>query len=286
VTRTQQRNQAEAADGATGGFAKAAGYLLRGRSWPPFRGSRRSGGWLGGLGLNLVLSLLYLLVAPLTEVPHGDWAILVGSYFAGFILADSCTTNALGADAGRVTRQLCGGTSLGRILIAKNLTLVLVAGLPILSATAVITLQSEPGYRLALTIPAVLGLILTWLGLGNLISVLLPVSAVPLRQRWLQRSDLVSTGRWLLVVALPYALCFAMDPLTNIGTSVFHTLSAAPAASPAGLAAVVLASGLTSYGCLTMAALSVTRRRGLRFHDLVAPANAGSAPITAMVLAA
>jgi len=62
--------------------------------------------WWRGLALNLVLSLLYLLLAPLTAVPHRDWAILVGSHFAAFLLADSTTTNALGLDAERVSREL------------------------------------------------------------------------------------------------------------------------------------------------------------------------------------
>ena len=38
--------------------------------------------WLTGVAVNLVLSLLWLIVAPLSGQPHRDWAILVGSYFA------------------------------------------------------------------------------------------------------------------------------------------------------------------------------------------------------------
>jgi hypothetical protein len=212
-----------------------------------------SWGWWTGLGVNLVLSLLYLLVAPLTQVAHRDWAILVGSYFATFLLADSTTTNALGVDAGRVSRQLDAGTPLRRILLAKNLTLMLVVGLPTLAATGLITLQSEPLARLALTMPAVLGPVLVWLGLGNLASVLLPVSALPLRQRWQQRRDLRSTGRWLSVVALPYALCLVVDPLTQLPTLVFRVVGTA--GSVAVPAAVLLACGLLTYAALTAAAL-------------------------------
>jgi hypothetical protein len=234
------------------------------------RSSRASSswGWWSGLGINLVLSLLYLLVAPLTAVPHRDWAILVGSYFAAFLLADSTTTNALGADAGRVSRQLGDGTPLRRILLGKNLTLLLVVGLPTLAATAVITLHSEPVERLALTVPAVLGPVLVWLGLGNLASVLLPARALPLRQRWQQRRDLRSTGRWLAVVALPYALCWVVDPLTEMPTFAFRALGAGPDTSLAVPATVLLACGLLTYGGLTSAALGVARCRELRFHDL------------------
>jgi hypothetical protein len=227
-----------------------------------------SWGWWSGLGLNLVLSLLYLWVAPLTAVPHRDWAILVGSYFAAFLLADSTTTNALGADAERVSRKLGAGTPLRRILLGKNATLLLVVGLPTLAATALITLQSEPFDRLALTVPAVLAPVLVWLGLGNLVSVLLPVSALPLRQRWQQRRNLRSTGRWLGVIALPYVLCFVVDPLTELPTLAFRVLGAQPGTSLALPAAVLLACGLCTYAGFTAAALGVTRCRALRFHDL------------------
>jgi hypothetical protein len=223
------------------------------------------------LGVNLVLSLLYLLVAPLTEVPHRDWAILVGSYFAAFLLADCTTTNALGADAGRVRRQLSSGTPLGRILLAKNLTLMVAVGLPILMMTAVITVDQESGYRLALTLPAVLGPVLAWLGLGNLVSVLLPVSAVSLRRRWQQRHDLGSTARWLLTSALPYALCFVVDPLTQLPTLAFRALHLRVGTGLAVPAAVLLGCGLLTYGALTAVALSLTRHRDLRFHDLPDP---------------
>ena len=49
--------------------------------------------WLQGVGANLVLSFLWLLVAPLTGRPQEDWVIVVGSYFATFELADVTTTS-------------------------------------------------------------------------------------------------------------------------------------------------------------------------------------------------
>lgn len=241
----------------------------------------RSWSWWGGLGLNLVLSLLYLLVAPLTAVPHRDWAILVGNYFAAFLLADGVTTNALGADAGRVRRQLSGGTPLGCILFTKNVTLMAAVGLPILAVTAVITVDQEPGDRLALTLPAVLGPVLAWLGVGNLVSVLLPVSAVPLRRRWQHRHDLGSTARWLLTAALPYALCFVVDPLTRLPTLAFRALHLSAGTSLAVPAAVLLGCGLLTYGALTAAALGLTRHRDLRFHDLTDPVVAEGVTLNA-----
>ena len=229
--------------------------LLCGPDGSAPRTERRPGAWCTGLVLNLVLSLLYLHVEPLSAVPHRDWAVLVGSYFAAFLLADSATTNALGTDAGRVTRRLRAGTSLRRILLTKNLVLMLVVALPVLTTTALITVEHEAASRLVLTIPAVLGTVLAWLGLGNVVSVLVPVSPVPLGIRWRQRRDLVATGRWLAVGALPYALCAVIDPLTQVPTLVFRLFRFGADTSIAVPAVVLLATGLATYGGLTAAAL-------------------------------
>ena len=97
--------------------------------------------WLSGVAFNLVLSLAWLAAVPLTGRPHRDWAIVVGSYFAVFILADVTTTNVLGADAQRVGLGLQRRIPLRRILLVKNLTLLLLVGLPTLVATGIITVN-------------------------------------------------------------------------------------------------------------------------------------------------
>ena len=100
---------------------------------------RRPYGWLLGIGVNLALSLAYLVVVPLRGGTHRDWAILVGTYFAVFVLADVTTTNVLGVDTERTRLRLMRGLSLARILLVKNLTLLVIVGLPTLVATAAIT---------------------------------------------------------------------------------------------------------------------------------------------------
>ena len=117
---------------------------------------RRPYGWLLGIGINLVLSLAYLVVVPLRGGTHRDWAVLVGTYFAVFVLADVTTTNVLGVDTERTRLRLLRGISLTRILVVKNLALLVIVGLPTLVATAVITIHDEPDYRLVLTLPGVL----------------------------------------------------------------------------------------------------------------------------------
>jgi len=169
--------------------------------------------WLTGVGLNLALSLLWLIWVPLRGHSHGDWVILVGTYFAVFVLADVTTTNVLGLDATRVRISMARGVPVRRILVTKNLALLVIVGLPTLLLTAVLTARSETAHRLVLTLPGVALPILAWLGVGNVVSVLLPVASMPLLQRWRKRRRIGFTARWLAHLGLPYVLLYAVDPV-------------------------------------------------------------------------
>ena len=217
--------------------------------------------WLSGVAANLALSLIWLIWVPLRGAPHRDWAIVVGTYFAIFILADVTTTNVLGADAVRVRLALLRDVALRRILLVKNLTLVVIVGLPTLIATAAVTLASEADYRLVVTLPGVAFPILTWLGVGNLVSVVLPVAAVPLRERWRRRRQLWPTTRWLLHLGLPYALLLLVGPVSRLPTLLSRGLHLPRSDSIHGL--TVLATGLALWGLGTTVALMVARSRGV-----------------------
>jgi hypothetical protein len=223
--------------------------------------------WLSGVAFNLALSLAWLAAVPLTGRPHRDWAIVVGSYFAVFILADVTTTNVLGADAHRVRLGLQRHIPLRRILLVKNLTLLLLVGVPTLIATAIITVNSEPKYRLVLTLPGVAFPILTWIGVGNIASVVLPVSAAPLRQRWEQRHELRPTARWLTAILLPYGLLVAVDPVGRLPGIIVRQLPFLPHTSLAR-GVVLTSSGLGVWGLGTAIALAIARRREIRLDDV------------------
>ena len=133
--------------------------------------------------------------------------ILVSTYFSSFILADVTTTNLLGAHHYRVGKGLSDGVPLRRILVIKDLALIVIVGLPTIAAAIALTLWLETPRRLGVTIPTVAVPIVSWLGVGNLISVLHPVSAEPLIRRWRQRRDHRRSG-WILALTLPYALYY------------------------------------------------------------------------------
>ncbi len=180
--------------------------------------------WLMGVVANVVLAATWLAVQPLHPGRHHhDWVILIGTYFSSWILADVTTTNLLGADHYRVLAGLSAGVPFWRILIIKNLALLVIVGLPTLVAAMALTLWLETPARLAIAIPTVAVPIVSWLGVGNFMSVLHPVSAEPLIRRWRQRSDLRRTASWVLVLTLPYALYYVADPMNGVEHRVLWT---------------------------------------------------------------
>lgn len=218
--------------------------------------------WLAGVGINLVLSLLWLAWQPVTHVAHHDWVVLVGTYFAGFILADVTTTNVLGVDARQVRERLADGVTVRQQLLAKNGALLVIVGLPTLLLTAVLTAWLEAPGRLAVTLPDVVLPIFAWLGVGNVVSVLLPVAVVPLRRRWEQRDDRWSTARWVWHLLLPYALWYAVDPVGEAPRAVLgRQLSHALGPDLRGLSHALLGVAIWVLG--TWLAGVLVRHRGL-----------------------
>lgn len=179
--------------------------------------------WLTGAMVNLVFAVGWLLVQPLTLGPHQDWVVLVSTYFSSWVLADVTTTNQLGADHYRVRQGLSEGVPLWRILWLKNMALLAIVGLPTLTLAMALTLWRETPERLTVIIPTVAVPIVSWLGVGNLFSVLHPVSVEPLTRRWRQRRDNRRTRWWLAGLILPYALYYVADPMNSVEHQVLWT---------------------------------------------------------------
>lgn len=225
--------------------------------------------WLMGVLANVIAAAAWLLVQPLTLGHHHDWVILVGTYFSSWVLADVTTTNLLGADHYRILRGLADGVPFGRILLVKNLALLTIVGLPTLAAAMALTLWLETPARLAITVPTVAVPILSWLGVGNLISVLHPVSVEPLIRRWRQRADLRRTRSWLLALALPYALYYVADPMNGVEHRVLWQQLPAliwPVFGRDTKSVVHLAIAVSVWIAGSLAAVSWVRRRGLQIR--------------------
>jgi hypothetical protein len=109
------------------------------------------------------------------------------------------------------------------VLLIKNLALLVIVGLPTLVTAVVLTLWVETPARLAITVPTVAVPIVSWLGVGNVFSVLHPVSVEPLMRRWRQRGDRRRTRGWMVALTLPYAVYYVADPMNGVERQVLWT---------------------------------------------------------------
>lgn len=270
-----------AAERAANGFQRpllpALGAEIRWAFHPPRT-------WLSGAIANLLLAIVWLLVQQLMAA-HGhhqprpptrhfhhhqlDWVVLVSTYFSSFILADVTTTNLLGGDHLRVAKGLADGVPMWRVLLLKNLALIVIVGMPNLVAAMVLTVWKEGIPQMAMTIPNVAVPILSWLGVGNVISVLHAVPAEPLLQRWHERYDLRRTASWLLALALPYALYYVADPMGGVEHRMLWTqLPAAigPVLGRDTKSFVHLGLAVLVWIVGTAVAVLWVRKRGFRFR--------------------
>jgi hypothetical protein len=225
--------------------------------------------WLMGVLANLVFAVGWLVVQPLTPHRHQDWVILVGTYFSSWILADVTTTNLLGADHYRVAQAVADGVPFWRVLLIKNLALLVIVGLPTLLAAVVLTLWLETPHRLGITIPTVAVPIVSWLGVGNLFSVLHPVSVEPLLRRWRQRRDARRIRGWIVALTLPYVLYYVADPMNGVEHRVLWTQLPAliwPVFGRDTKSFVHLGIAVLVWVVGSLAAVLWVRRRGLRIR--------------------
>ncbi len=225
--------------------------------------------WLMGVVANVVFAAAWLLVQPLAPLGphHNDWVVLVGTYFSSWVLADVTTTNVLGADHYRVRQALSDGVPFWRILAIKNLALLAIVGVPTLTAAMALTLWLETPARLGITVPTVAVPIVSWLGVGNLVSTVHPVGAEPLIRRWRQRNDRRRTGGWLATLTLPYALYYVADPMAGVEHRVLWTqvpkmIWPVFGRDTKSFVHLAIAAGVWLVG--TVAALVWVRRKGLQ----------------------
>ncbi|CDO88627.1 hypothetical protein AWC29_07455 [Mycobacterium triplex] len=252
--------------------AKRAAKDLRRSLWPAVAAEIRWAftpprTWLMGVVANLIFAVGWLAVQPLTLGRHQDWVVLVGTYFSSWILADVTTTNLLGADHYRVLAAVSAGVPFWRVLVIKNLALLVIVGLPTLVTAVVLTLWLETPARLAITIPTVAVPIVSWLGVGNFFSVLHPVGVAPLTRRWRQRGDRRRTRGWIVALTLPYALYYLADPMNGVEHQLLWTRVPAliwPVFGRDTKSSVHLGIALAVWAAGTLAAVLWVRKRGLR----------------------
>jgi hypothetical protein len=165
-------------------------------------------------------------------------------------------------DAPRARASLAAGLPVRSILLTKNLALLIIVGLPVLGLTALLA-HSLPPMRLIATLFTVTLPLLCWLGIGNVISVLLAVETRSLIQRWRDRRRR-TTWLWLGHLALPYGLHFLAAPIDGIQHDPLLRLL--PRVGRNLRFVLDTGVGLAFWTIGTISAVLIVRRRGLRTY--------------------
>ena len=171
-------------------------------------------GWVLQILLNLAIGIP--VVVATTWNSHTDDVRVSGfaTSIAGWVLASALNTNQLGFDADRAAASLRSGDSAWRILLLKNLAVLVVLAPPILATSTVLRLViAHPPDSIPVAMVRDLADLTVWLGFGCLLSVLLPFRPLGMRGRLQARA---TWPRFVLCLALPYVVYYALLSLWHL----------------------------------------------------------------------
>ena len=173
--------------------------------------------WLLGLLGNLVFAIGYLFVTDYDPRAAGDIKVAnVGLAVVLWCLADPINTNQLGNDSERVVNSLRTGDGVGRILAVKNLALVMLLLPFALLLSVVHWLLAGRWHLVPHTIVIDVGAVFLWMGVGSVVSVLLPYPPIRIRARVKAILARKSVLRYAACLAAPYALWYGIVKVLHI----------------------------------------------------------------------
>jgi hypothetical protein len=183
------------------------GDILDELAWT-FRGRK---GWMLGILLSLVEAWGYLALTQgdprhFGDIKSANIAVAVGVW----VLANPINTNQLGNDIEREVASLHAGDSVGRILAIKGLALAILLVPLLFLITIVHRLFIGRWTLLGHTLVWDIGAVFLWLGVGSVVSVLLPFRTIATQVRLKARKTWLRYG---LHQAAMYAGFFVLLPL-------------------------------------------------------------------------
>jgi hypothetical protein len=180
-------------------------------------------GWLLGMAANLALAIIVVGYQHYDPHVSGDIKIAnIGVAVVVYVLAGTLATNQLGADADRALNSLERGDSVPRILALKNVALAVLLVPVALLVSLIVRIMVDRWRLMANTALFDTAAVFVWLGLGNIISVMLPYRPISLRARLKARK---TWKRWAVRQAVPYALYYLGVPaLLMLPTVLAHQL--------------------------------------------------------------
>jgi hypothetical protein len=225
--------------------------------------ARKPRSLLTSLAIGLALGLLYLGVIRVFQWDRAQaWLPYLGLWAISVVMGGAVCLNAMSFDAMRVRAALDSGARLWHLLVTKNLALVcLVAPVGfLLSGLLAWRAGNLDAFFKACAL--MISFILLWLGVGNVLSVIVPIRDEPILRR---RKD-----GTLKQFAIVFAVSYAIGYLVNIMLlwRVFAAQEWAARLGSAILPAIfVIISSASMWILLTIVAVALSQqpkiRRGL-----------------------
>ena len=164
------------------------------------------------LAIGLGLGLAYLLFLRLFQWDSkSDLLPYLAPYALSGVIGGVVCTNALSWDASRVRAALTGGQRLWLVLLSKNVTMFVLVGAVGLVLCLLLAWSAGDFGTLLKAIGELVTMMLLWLGVGNVMSVLIPLRVEPFTAR---RHD----GTWR-----PFLLSFAISYVVGLGVNLMLT---------------------------------------------------------------
>ncbi len=160
------------------------------------------------LAVSLAMGLLYLgFIRVFKWERDGQWAPYLGLFVLSVVMGGSVCINAMSFDAMRVRAALDSGARLWHLLVIKNLALLtIVAPLGFVLSALLAWRVGDWGALWKACILTIL-FILLWMGVGNVLSVVLPIRDEPIKKR--KQSG--SLKQFLIAFAVSYGVGYLVN---------------------------------------------------------------------------
>jgi hypothetical protein len=212
------------------------------------------------LAITLALGLLYLGFIRLFEWDKDQkWLPYLGLWVISVVMGGAVCINAMSFDAMRVRAALDSGARLWHLLVIKNLALLcLVAPLGFL-LSLLLAWRAGEWATLFNACALTLCFIVLWLGVGNVLSVALPVRDEPIRTR----KQTGSLKQFLIAFGVSYAIGYLVNAML-----IWRIFAAQDLAQKLGEAVIpailVVISGLSMWFLMTIFAVALSQQPKVR----------------------
>jgi hypothetical protein len=195
--------------------------------------TRKPRGTVKSLAIALALGLLYLGWIRLAQWDQKSTFLpYLGLWVIGVVMGGGVCINAMSFDAMRVRAALDNGERLWHLLVIKNLALLCIVAPIGFILSALLAWRAGDIYAFYKACALMVCMILLWLGVGNVLSIVLPSRDEPIRQRKQSGSlkqfiiaFVVSYGIGYLVNAMLVWRVFAARELTErLGNAIIPAI--------------------------------------------------------------